>query len=66
MAFTSCAIKSPLIDPIDHYQHQLVKFSTKSHDEFNNEFLELMIDGSMQKIWVATQCILYVLLGLRN
>ena len=31
-----------LIDPIDHYQHQLVRFSTKSRDGFNNEFLELM------------------------
>ena len=36
-----------LVDRIDHYQHRIIRSSTKSHDGFDNEFLELLIDGSM-------------------
>ena len=53
-----------LIDPIDHYQQWIIRALMKSCDRLNNEFLKLLFNGLMKKIWVATQGILYDLLGI--
>ena len=36
-----------LINHINHYQCWIIRLPTKSHDQLNNEFLELLIYGSV-------------------